>query len=170
MTKKNFSLLEAMELAITMEEEGVAFYTLAAGKAAASEVKSLLNSLKEKEYNHINTFRRIYTKLSERQGMADAALYLTDPEIEAYFRAFVDSAVFPTRGAAARVIAGLDSAEEVLLLGMRIEKDSILYYQELKQRAPFPGAAEALDQVIGEEKSHLRDIHKLYKALVRGRN
>lgn len=166
MTSKNFSLLEAMELAITMEEEGVAFYTLAAEKVTAPEVKSLLLILKEKEYNHINTFRRIFSELSEKQGMADAALYLTDPEVEAYFRAFVDSAVFPTRGAAAKVIERLHTAEEVLLLGMRIEKESILYYLELKQRSPFPGAGEALDRIICEEKAHLRSIHDIYRALV----
>ncbi len=75
----------------------------------------LLEQLKGWEYDHMNPFRRLYSEISGREGLADAALWLTDPEMESYFRAFVESAVFPTAGSAEAVIARLSGMEDILV-------------------------------------------------------
>jgi rubrerythrin len=160
---KNFSLLEAVEVSINMEEEGIRFYTLALERMGEGEAGRLFALLRDKEYDHINTFRRIHTNLSAKGGSTDADLYLTDPEVSAFFRAMAESAVFPVKGAAEKVLATLRTEEEILQLGMRVEKDSIAFYHELKTHSPYPEAAEALDLIIAEERRHFRALFDLWK-------
>ncbi len=57
MAIENFSILEAVELAVGIEKEGVRFYTLAADKTDDPAMKELFLDLKKKEHEHIVTFQ-----------------------------------------------------------------------------------------------------------------
>lgn len=160
MSMKNFSVLEAVEVALTMEEEGIRFYTLAEQKTGEPEMKKLFAFLREKEHQHIETFRRLYGDLAAREGDPDAELWLLDTEVSSYFRAYVDSAVFPTKGSAETAIAALHGVAEILRFALRLEKDSILFYHELLSHAPWPEARVLLERVIAEERRHVGFIHE----------
>ena len=164
---ENFSILEAVQLAVGIEEEGIRFYTLAAGKVDDPEMKKLFETLKEKEHDHIKTFRGLYADLAEKQGDPDADLYLFDPEVAGYFRGYVETAVFPVPGAAASVLREVEGPEDILRLAMQAEKDSILYYHELLHHAPWPEAEELVKEIIAEEHRHFsilrRELEKLHK-------
>jgi len=159
MSMKNFSILEAVEVALMMEEEGIRFYTLAGEKAGDPEMKKIFSFLREKEHQHIETFRRLYGELSARESDPDAELWLLDAEVSSYFRAYVDSTVFPTRGSADAAIAGLHGAADILRFALRLEKDSILFYHELLAGAPWPEARALVEKVIAEERRHVVFIH-----------
>jgi rubrerythrin len=165
MTLRNFGMLEAVEVALNMEREGIRFYTLAESRVADPEMKKLFAFLREKEHQHVAYFQGVYTRLAEREGDRDAALWLLDQETADYFRAAAESAVFPVKGAADQAIAGLHDARDILRLGLRVEKDSIHFYRELQQHAPWPDAKELLDKVIAEERRHFRLIHEKLVAL-----
>ena len=121
--------------------------------------------MKEQEYEHINIFRGLYSELAGKQGDADAELYLLDPEISAYFRAYIESAVFPSRGSAAKALEGIADAVDIFKLALQVEKDSILYYQELRSHSPYPEAAELIEKVIVEERKHFKLIHDKLREL-----
>jgi len=159
MGMRNFSLLEAVEVALMMEEEGIRFYGLAEVQAGDPEMKQLLAFLREREHKHLETFRRLYSDIAEREGTPDAELWLLDEEVSDYFRSYVDSAVFPGKGAAERAIADLHGAIDILGFAMRIEKESILFYHELLCHSPWPEARELFEKVIAEERRHFRLIH-----------
>jgi len=165
MTVENFSILEAVELAVGIEEEGIRFYTLAAEKVSEPELKKLFETLKEKEYDHIKTFRNLYSTLAEKKDDPDAELYLFDPEVAAYFHGYVESAVFPIAGAAKSVLRECEGPEDILRLAMQAEKDSILYYHELLHHAPWPEAEELVKKIIEEEHKHFailrRELQKI---------
>jgi rubrerythrin len=162
---QNFSILEAVEVALLMEEEGIRFYTLAEERAGDPEMKKLFAVLRDKEHQHVETFRRLYGDLAAREGTADAELWLLDQEISSWFRAYVESTVFPTRGAAERTIAGLHGVVDILRLALRVEKDSILFYHELLAHAPWPEAKELLEKVIAEERRHVLFIREKLRSL-----
>ena len=161
----NFSTLEAIELAVGIEAEGKKFYDLAAEKTDDPELKALFQSLGEKEVEHMNTFRKLYTDMAEKQGDPDAALYLLAPEVAAHFYAYVESAVFPVRGAAEKIIGECEGPGDILRLGMQAEKDSILYYHELLSHAPYPEAEELIREIIVEEGSHLTFLYRKLKEI-----
>jgi rubrerythrin len=160
MAIENFSILEAVELAVGIEKEGVRFYALAADKADDPALKELFLDLKKKEHEHIVTFQGLYAELAEKQGDADAALYLLDPEVAAAFHAYVETAVFPVKGAAAKIIEACEAPDDILRLGMQAEKDSILYYHELLSHAPYPEAKDLIRKIIVEEGKHLTFLHR----------
>jgi rubrerythrin len=165
MTMRNFSMLEAVEVAINMEEEGIRFYTLAEERVADPEMKRLFALLRDKEHQHVAYFRGVYHGLAAKEGGADAELWLLDPGVAAYFRAAVESAVFPVKGAAERVIAGLHDVRDILRLALRAEKDSIHFYRDLLDHAPWPDARELLGKVIDEERRHFCIIHDRLRTL-----
>jgi len=157
---ENFSILEAVELAVGIEEEGISFYTHAAEKVDDEKLKKLFGILKDKEHDHIKIFRRLYSELSSKGGDPDADLYLLDPEVAAYFHGYIETAVFPVKGAAAQVVAACRSAEDIIRLAMQAEKDSILYYHELLHHAPFPDAEKLVREIIVEERRHFAILQK----------
>jgi rubrerythrin len=165
MTVENFSILEAVELAVGIEEEGIRFYTLAAEKVTEPELKELFENLKDKEYDHIKTFRSLYSTLAEKKGDPDAELYLFDPEVAAYFHGYIETAVFPVAGAAKSVMREVEGPEDILRLAMQAEKDSMLFYHELLLHAPWPEAEELVKKVIKEEHKHFavlrRELQKI---------
>ncbi len=160
MGMKNFSILEAVEVALMMEEEGLRFYALAERQTGVPEMKKLFSFLRDKEHQHIETFRRLYSDLAAREGDPDAELWLLDTEVSSYFRAFVDAAVFPTRGAAEQAVAALHGMTEILRFALRLEKDSILFYHEMLAHAPWPEAKTLIEKVIAEERRHVLVIHE----------
>jgi rubrerythrin len=165
MSMKNFSILEAVEVALVMEEEGIRFYTLAEQKAGVPELKKLFSFLRDKEHQHIETFRRLYSDLAAREGDPDAELWLLDTEVSSYFRAAVDSTVFPAKGSAEKAIAELHGVTEILRFALRLEKESILFYHELLASAPWPEAKTLLEKVIAEERRHVVFIHEKLTSL-----
>ena len=165
MGMQNFSVLEAVEVALMMEEEGIRFYTLAERKTGDPEMKKLFTFLREKEHQHIETFRRLYSDLAAREADPDAELWLLDADVSSYFRAFVESSVLPTKGAADAAIAGLHGVTDILGLALRIEKESILFYHELLAHAPWPEARVLVEKVIAEERRHVAFIHEKLASL-----
>jgi len=165
MSMKNFSILEAVEVALMMEEEGIRFYALAEKKAGDLEMKKLFATLREKEHQHIEIFRRLYSDLAAREGNPDAELWLLDTEVSSYFRATVDSTVFPTKGAAETAISGLHGVTDILRFALRLEKDSILFYHEVLASGPWPEARALIEKVIVEERRHVVFIHEKLASL-----
>lgn len=165
MSMKNFSVLEAVEVALMMEEEGIRFYALAEMKAGDPEMKKLFSFLRDREHQHIETFRRLYSDLAAREGNPDAELWLLDTEVSSYFRAVVDSTVFPTKGSAEQAVAALHGVAEILRFALRLEKESILFYHELLAGAPWPEARVLLEKVIAEERRHVVFIHEKLTSL-----
>ena len=160
---ENFSILEAVELAVGIEEEGINFYTHAAGKVDDENLKKIFETLKDKEHEHIKTFRHLYSELAAKSGDPDADLYLLDPEVAAYFHGYVETAVFPVKGSAEQVVAACRSVGDILRLAMQAEKDSILYYHELLHHAPFPEAEKLVKDIISAEHRHLAILQKELK-------
>jgi rubrerythrin len=162
---KNFSILEAVEVALMMEEEGAQFYALAEQAAGSAEMKQLFAFLKDKEHQHGEVFRRLYGELTARNANPDAELWLLDAEVSSYFRAAVASTVFPTKGSAAAAVAGLHGVAELLRFALRMEKDTLLFYHDLLSHSPWPEAEELLQQVMAEERRHVSFIQEKLESL-----
>ena len=165
MPMEHFSILEAVEVAMMMEEEGIRFYALAEERAADPEMKKLFAFLRDKEHQHIEVFRSLYGDLAAREGTPDAELWLLDAEISSWFRAYVESTVFPAKGAAERALAEVHGVVGILRLALQVEKDSILFYHELLSHAPWPEATELLEKIIAEERRHLGFIREKLRSL-----
>ena len=112
------------------------------------------------EREHIQIFQDM---LSEADRFQIPEAY--DEEYTAYFRALVDNAVFTDDMVASEMTAQADSDIKAVELAIGTEKDSILFYYEMKDIMP-QRAQKLISKIIAEEKSHMRQLSELKKKLV----
>jgi rubrerythrin len=158
----SFSGSELINIAIGIERRGIVFYDIMASSTKNDAARELFHYLADMERDHIQTFQGMLAMLSE------ADKYQPSPdqagEYTAYLQALVDSAVFSDDLVTSEMATRAESDIEALELAIRAEKDSILFYYEMKDVMP-QRAQPAVKRVIAEEKSHLRQLSELKKKL-----
>ncbi|HEY56583.1 MAG TPA: ferritin family protein [Dehalococcoidia bacterium] len=150
---------ELINIAIGIERRGIAFYDVLARSTQNAKAREIFHYLVGMEREHIQIF----------QGMLDEADKFEVPEAyageyAAYLQALVDSAVFTDDAVTSELATRSGSDAAAVELGISAEKDSILFYYELREMMPKPGRA-TIDKIIAEEKLHLRQLSDLKKAL-----
>jgi len=97
---------------------------------------------------------------------ADKYQFLETPagEYTTYLQALVDSAVFTDDLVTSEMATKVSSDIEAMELAIGAEKDSILFYYEMKDIMP-QRAQPTVNKIIAEEKSHLRQLSELKKKL-----
>lgn len=150
--------LEAIKMAINIERRGQQFYRRAAQKLEHDpDMANVLLDLAQDEEDHAETFQQIYDEfVGNKQDFDDTYLY--EPEVEAYLRAMVETAIFPSDEKQDDVLNKIQSGEDVLRLGIQAEKDSILFYTEMIIYSQLPEAKSAFRRLLKEEKRHLVDL------------
>ncbi|MCU0236620.1 MAG: ferritin family protein [Acidobacteria bacterium] len=149
---------EILGFAVHIEERGYEFYVEAMKKFPEPRATELFQYLADEEFKH----EKIFRKLMERDG--GAAQGEPDAEYQAYMREFVKAHQLGDKEAVNAKLARLSTLGEVLDLAMGFEKDSIVFFSELKS-AYGRGGDGAIDTVIQEEMGHLRRIFQMKQAL-----
>jgi len=150
--EKFFSGCEVVELGIQIEENGRDFYTELAARTGDAEAKSVFSFLAGQEENHIATFNQIFKSTCDHNPEG-----AYNEEYFAYMNALASQYVFTREGAGGDIAAKVKSTEEGLDLGIKFERDSILFYQEMKNYVPEKDR-KLIDGLIGEEKEHLNKL------------
>lgn len=159
MNAKTFNDLEALEIAIETERRGKRFYEHALNIIEDQEAKKMLKDLAEQEEEHIKTFKALYDELYKNKDKFDDT-YLYDPEVVRYFHVMVETAVFPSDEEQDRIIKEMNGIKDVLSIGIKAEKDSILFYVEMVIHSNDVEAKDAFRKIIREEKTHLIDLQE----------
>jgi len=149
---------EILEFAVYIEERGYEFYVGAMKKFAEPRITELFQYLADEEFKH----EKIFKKLMQREDDFRKAEH--DAEYEAYMREFCKAHELGDREAINQKLARLSSLDEILDLAMGFEKDSIVFFSELKESFAR-GRTAPLEKVIHEEMGHLRKIFQMKQAL-----
>ena len=155
----SFSGSELIDIAIGIERRGIAFYDIMTRSTDSAAARDIFQYLAEMERQHIQVF----------QGMLDETdkYRLTDThtgEYAAYLQTLVDNAVFTDDMVTSEMATQADSDLEAMELAISAEKDSILFYYEMKELMP-QRAQPAVAKIIAEEKTHLRQLSEIKKKL-----
>jgi rubrerythrin len=145
---------ELINIAIGIERRGIAFYDVLARSTQNAKAREIFQYLVGMERDHIRVF----------QSMLDEADKYEVPEAyageyAAYLQALVDSAVFTDE-----LATQSENDIAAIELGISAEKDSILFYYEMREIMP-KSARATIDKIIAEEKLHLRQLSELRKTL-----
>jgi rubrerythrin len=151
-----FSGNEIVDIAVKIEENGRAFYLEAAGGAGDENLAAILRKLADDEVEHKATFEAFY-KADEDYSLQPGY----NEEVDAYIKAMASAQVFAPGKSVAEIARGAKDVFEVLSLAMGAEKDSILYYMEMKEWMQ-PKDRDVIGKVIDEEKRHLKQLTDLY--------
>ena len=160
---ERYSAKEILEIAINVERNGVLFYTKAAELLEDSELKELLLRLAEWEKSHIIIFEQIQQSIKpylSKLGMFDPAEQMAiNP------KAMSTLSVFAMKPYLGRILHGVKSRNEILQQALKFERDSIVFFQGLKNFCKNAAGIDKLDDIICEEQKHCKIIEQSLKEL-----
>ena len=152
-----FSAGEIFEMAGQIERNGAKFYRRAAELAGDESTREMLLGLAEWEDSH----ERRFAELRNEFGGPDAAA--PGDEAALYLRAMADRKVFLSDPAEA--LLGDEPMEDILNTAIGLEKDSIVFYQCMKDVVPPAAGKEGIDAIIKQEIGHVLDLTNQLEAL-----
>jgi rubrerythrin len=155
-----YSIDEIIEMAIQTETLGYQFYTNMAEKFKKDDgLVKLFTTLAKKEKVHEKTFIGLKEMIAKHG---------TEPvqweEVSNYMRAFVESEFLLGRGKALPSMDHLKTVKEAVQFAIGFEKETLLYFFELRS---IVKEKEVVDEVINEEKSHIRWLDSFRKGLTK---
>ncbi len=154
-----FSGSELVDIAIGIERKGVAFYDSLATSTRDTIARGAYKYLADKEREHIGIFQNMLGSVSEYQPSENYT-----EESDQYLKALVDSAVFSDDQVAREMAQKVGSDAEAIQIALGAEKDSILFYSEMRGLVRHSDR-EVIDKITEEERSHLRQLSDLKKGL-----
>jgi len=155
-----FTAAEALSIALKIEKNGEAFYRAAAGRMAEGEVRTVLEDLAVQEERHYRAFQ----KLADRVGHPPALSGPEWDEYDEYVHTALENALFAGPDKALAAAEGVQTAEEALRMALGFEKDTLIFFYDLREMLP-EGDREIVDTIIREEKGHVRRLARLLGAL-----
>jgi rubrerythrin len=153
MSQMFFNEVEAVRIAQSMERNGLAFYQQSAAKSQSPSVRGLFLRLGEDEKHHLATFEELEDKLQASEADVPAE---EDPDLGAYVQRLLETQVFADDGAVARLAREAKDDAAALAVGMKAERDSVLFYQEMLDFIDSKIARDAFQWILKEERRHLQ--------------
>lgn len=158
----SFHCIDAIEVSLCIEKQGLIFYEKAANKVRAVKVKEMFQRLANEEKEHI-------------QSLQTKARFLQPALInKASSRKHVDKFIAEElKGKVFPVIKGNDESEipefqsdvEALDLGIQSEQRSIDVLSELLKRETKLDVRTIFSHLLAEEKKHLAGLQELRKTI-----
>ncbi len=153
-----FSDLEGLRIAVEMERRGVKFYRRAARLTKSAHIAQMLEELAAEEECHERDFSKLMADQCDGRYTEAAACYTG--ETSAYLSAVAADVVFPGGLMEVGRRGGFESLPAILTTAIDSEKNSILFYSELRDLTGDPGAREAFASVVAQEKVHLARLQQ----------
>jgi rubrerythrin len=154
-----FSSGEIINIAIGIERRGMTFYDIMAKSADNETVRAIFEGLVNMEREHIEIFENMRDEVDK-----DRPSETPTQEYSGYIQALIDDAVFTDDMITSEMATQADSDIKALELGISAEKDSILFYYEMRDIMP-QRALPMINRIIAEEKSHLQQLSEVKKRL-----
>jgi len=148
-----FAAAQALEMAVSIEKNGAAFYTSAAERTEDRELSELFAELAGREEAH----RQVFEGMAERVEPASRPTESDVGDYASFLEVALDHAVFSGQDKALRMAEEADTRAEALRAAMGFEKDTMLFYYDLREMVAEKDR-EIISEVIQEEKKHLRRL------------
>lgn len=154
-----FKGMDVITFAVEIEKNGEKFYETMANITEDPEISKIFHHLKEQEAQHIIDFQQLLDKAG---GYQPQETY-TGEYLE-YVKALVDNHVFNAQADIDALAKGVKDTIGALDLALRFEKDSIIFFAELKN-AVSPQDQETIEELINQEREHIRVLSNLKNQL-----
>ena len=141
-----------------LEDAGRVFYQTLAEQSEDHDLADLCRNLAVQETNHYRKFK----KMSEELVQRPASRPLTWDELH-FAQILIEERVLSDPRAARDAASGGDVVE-MLETAIRLEKDSVLLYNELLHDVDAKDVP-AIQEIIDEEKRHVRSLAEAKKGL-----
>ena len=155
------SIDSLLSVAIAIETNGAEYYRDAADIAPA-EMRDEFLLFAEVEDKHAKKFESMKNDLAE-DNKKIVRLELTEQQ-EKYFQCIVNNAAFITPGAAPK-LTGNETMGELLKNAIDDEKDTIVFYQCLRNAIKDDKLVSIIGLIIDEELGHMFELTSRLEAM-----
>lgn len=147
--------LTIISQAILNETEGFEFYKLAANQSTSQSTKEALLELANEELKHANYLKKLWSKLTDGghiniNDILESGIEIPSPDIYKWDK--VDK-------------SSTSVAMSIFGIGIQMEKSSIDFYTDAKNKAKSEASIALFDLLINWEKVHLHQFTKQYNIL-----
>ncbi len=150
----HFNANEIFDVAKRIEVDGSKFYRAAAESCKGNEkANKFLLALADMENHH----RMIFSAMQADLAPNDKKTSLLDPDDQTkeFLKVMADGVIFGTQERPLAKIASSGDLEEIIKTAIGLEKDSVLFYQGIKEMVPEKHGRSKIEQIIREEMSHI---------------
>lgn len=151
-----FEVAEMIQMAIKDEETGVAFYNAIAEKSGNQKIKTKLMGIAEQEKVHAARFKDMLGSVKEAKVREEYKGQYSD-----YIKALMENRAFPDMATAVKKAKDAPAAE-CIGIALRLEKDAILFYEEMLKFVPNTNT-NYINDIMNEERNHLTELMELKK-------
>lgn len=153
---------EIFEMAMKIEKSGYAYYSTIADATSNDDLKDLFRFLAGEEQKHY----RFFEKLSKE--VEDFTISQEDwDQISDYIQATTDSRFFFGEDKAISLAKKTSGVQEAIDVAIGFEKDTLLFFHEIKSVTP-PHSQEAAQKIVEEERRHVTLLSEKKKAWASG--
>jgi len=153
-----FNISEIYHLAIAIEENGEKFYRAQLKKFNDENIKKLFSFLADEEIKHKETFKSMLEKIEKYEPKESYP-----GEYFLYLKSYAENVIFNEKELDSK-IKKIKNLKSVLDFAIKLEWDSILYYQEMKIYVSAD-SAKLIDDIIKEERKHFIKLSEARKNL-----
>lgn len=160
--------LDAIRQAILNEDEGAAFYSMAAEKTNDETLKEAYNHLKDEEIQHGKWLRSMYERLVTKEATSNLE-WGTPGEIM-----FNKEVEMRKTGKTPGLFAKADKKFEVSITDMSVfaagalmEQASIDFYTKASAETKSEDAKKLYDVLVGWENVHLNELNAIHDDLMK---
>lgn len=150
-----FAGSEIVELGVQIEKNGRDFYNTLAEQSKNNKARDIFKFLAGEEEKHITAFQKILDKVVRYEPSESYP-----GEYFAYMNALAGDYIFTQKDKGREIAKKIKSDKEAIDSGIGFEKDSILFYEGMKQ-VVLENEHAVLEQLLEQEKSHLRKLSEL---------
>ncbi len=147
-----FSGSEITELGVQVEINGRDFYSSLASRSKNLKVKDVFAFLAGEEEKHVEIFKKISSSVSKYEPKQ-----AYPEEYFGYMSALAGDYVFTQKGKGKEMADSIAGEKEALDLAIGFEKDSILFYEGMKNVVPQYDHG-IVEELIRQEQNHLMNL------------
>lgn len=155
----DFDEFEAYRIASKIEQDGIDFYGSLLAAITEAKVKDGLNFLLGEERKHLAFFEKCLSALRRAKD---------DPSEDNDLLSSMDYGVFQPYQAMKGFKEALGHPQKALRLGIKIEDNSIKFYESCAENVSSPDTKKEISAIIGEERNHKRILEQMLEGLTRG--
>jgi len=145
-----FSANEIIDIGIKLEKNGEAVYRDAIEKLPGSELVPLLEWMADEEVKHADWFAQLKHNLETKKE---------NPFVAEMSRELFNEMLGEKNFSLKNVdFSSIEEIDELIVIFIEFEKDSIIFYEVLKPFVEDPVARKYLRKIIDEEKGHIEHL------------
>jgi len=147
---------ELIRLAKRDEDVGAEFYQKLAEKVESEDLKKKFLEIREQEIGHSERFQEMLDQLSDYVPQEDFP-----GEYEQYFQSFLSKREYLDSDDAVEAASRIESDMEAIKFALGQEKNTLLFFLEMKELVPSSQHREMVHEVIDEERDHIVELSQM---------